>query len=48
MGRTALELIGQGGLGYSFDPLIESKSNSYGEAMKDLLYVARPEYMHSC
>lgn len=37
MGRTALELIGQGGLGYSFDPLTENKSNPYGDAMKELL-----------
>lgn len=22
MGRTSLELVGQGGLGYSFDPLV--------------------------
>lgn len=39
IGRTALELIGQGGLGYSFDPLTEDMHNAFGEAMKDLLYV---------
>lgn len=37
MGRTALELIGQGGLGYSFDPLTENKSNAYGDALKNFL-----------
>lgn len=35
-GRAALELIGQGGLGYSFDPLlVNSESrNEYGDALK--------------
>ncbi|OSX57129.1 hypothetical protein POSPLADRAFT_1050195 [Postia placenta MAD-698-R-SB12] len=36
MGRTALELIGQGGLGYSFDKLVEDGDNEYGRAMKHL------------
>lgn len=36
MGRTALELIGQGGLGYSFDPLVSNVKNLYGEALKEL------------
>ncbi|KAH9939786.1 cytochrome P450 [Epithele typhae] len=46
--RIALELIGQGGLGYSFDPLTEDTANPYGDAMKILmpsmlpLMVARP------
>ena len=39
MSRTALELIGQGGLGHSFDPLIKNESNAFGQALKDLLYV---------
>ncbi|KAI8972795.1 cytochrome P450 [Trametes punicea] len=34
MGRTALELIGQAGLGYSFDALIEERSDTLGEAIK--------------
>lgn len=35
MGRTALELIGQGGLGYSLDPLTPAAvSNSFGDALK--------------
>ncbi|EMD37251.1 hypothetical protein CERSUDRAFT_113894 [Gelatoporia subvermispora B] len=37
MGRTALELIGQGGLGYSFDPLVEDASESTSDAIKTLL-----------
>ncbi|CCM01001.1 uncharacterized protein FIBRA_03049 [Fibroporia radiculosa] len=36
MGRTALELIGQGGLGYSFDPLTEEAHNEDGHALKVL------------
>ncbi|TBU59788.1 cytochrome P450 [Dichomitus squalens] len=34
MGRTALELVGQGGLGYSFDPLIEESRDELTEAVK--------------
>ena len=34
MGRTALELIGQGGLGHSFDPLVEETKDKFSEAMK--------------
>ncbi|KAI0789222.1 cytochrome P450 [Abortiporus biennis] len=37
IGRTALELIGQGGLGYSFDSLTEDKSNAFGDALKNFL-----------
>jgi hypothetical protein len=37
MTRTALELIGQGGLGYSFDSLIAHTPNEFGEALKQLL-----------
>ncbi|KAL4246377.1 cytochrome P450 family protein [Abortiporus biennis] len=33
-GRTALELIGQGGLGYSFDPLVKNIPNTLGDAIK--------------
>ncbi|PCH40528.1 cytochrome P450 [Wolfiporia cocos MD-104 SS10] len=33
-GRAALELIGQAGLGYSFDPLTEQIPNAYGDAFK--------------
>ncbi|OSX59529.1 hypothetical protein POSPLADRAFT_1048841 [Postia placenta MAD-698-R-SB12] len=36
MGRAALELVGQGGLGYSFDPLVRDAEDDYGEALKTL------------
>ncbi|EIW57464.1 cytochrome P450 [Trametes versicolor FP-101664 SS1] len=39
MGRTALELVGQGGLGHSFDPLTEETSDEYTEAVKALVCV---------
>lgn len=32
--RAALEYVGQGGLGYSFDALDESQTNTYSEAIK--------------
>lgn len=35
--RTALELIGQGGLGYSFDPLTESVRNPFADALKEFM-----------
>ncbi|KAI0716435.1 cytochrome P450 [Earliella scabrosa] len=34
MGRGALELIGQTGIGYSFDPLTEDVADAYAEAVK--------------
>ncbi|KAI0833361.1 cytochrome P450, partial [Trametes gibbosa] len=37
MGRTTLELIGQGGLEYLFDLLMEETSNEYTEAVKALV-----------
>ncbi|KAI9069672.1 cytochrome P450 [Trametes sanguinea] len=37
MGRTALELMGQAGLGYSFDPLVAEPKDQYGEALKNLM-----------
>lgn len=36
MTRAALEIIGQGGLGYSFDSLNDKIENSYGNAAKTL------------
>ncbi|THG93595.1 hypothetical protein EW026_g7680 [Hermanssonia centrifuga] len=39
MGRAALELIGQGGLGYSFDPLVANTENTFGDALKALMFV---------
>ncbi|EIM81571.1 cytochrome P450 [Stereum hirsutum FP-91666 SS1] len=40
MTRVALELVGQGGLGYSFETLDERKSNRYAEAVKMLFPTA--------
>ncbi|EKM58812.1 uncharacterized protein PHACADRAFT_112917 [Phanerochaete carnosa HHB-10118-sp] len=37
MGRTALELIGQGGFGHSFDPLVENVENDYANAIKSFV-----------
>lgn len=37
MSRTALELVGQGGLGYSFDPLVEDSKNKLGDAIKVII-----------
>ncbi|OBZ67553.1 hypothetical protein A0H81_12336 [Grifola frondosa] len=37
MGRTALELIGQAGLGYSFDPLVKDVPDAFGDAVKSLV-----------
>ncbi|KAI0760477.1 cytochrome P450 [Fomes fomentarius] len=34
MGRTALELIGQAGLGYSFDPLVKDTPDTLAHAIK--------------
>lgn len=39
MSRTALELVGQGGLGHSFDPLTEETTDEYTEAVKALVWV---------
>ena len=36
MSRTALELMGQAGLGYSFDPLEMDSTDQYGNALKSL------------
>lgn len=37
MGRTALEVIGQGGLGYSFDSFMDDKKDGLTESLKLLL-----------
>ncbi|KAM5535780.1 hypothetical protein V8D89_010594 [Ganoderma adspersum] len=34
MGRAALELLGQGAFGYSFDPLVDDTTNDFAEAVK--------------
>ena len=46
MTRLALELIGQSGLGYSFDPLTEGgDTHPYVNAAKQLAYVYFPGTM---
>ncbi|KAL1946306.1 hypothetical protein VTO73DRAFT_15433 [Trametes versicolor] len=40
MSRAALELIGQGGIGYSFDPLVEDVSDAYADAAKYFVVTA--------
>ena len=47
LGRVALELVGQGTLGYSFDPLVEDRPDSYGEALKTLMCVLVPHLRSS-
>ena len=37
--RAALELVGQGALGYSFDPLVEDVADPFAEAVKSFLWV---------
>ena len=39
MSRTALELIGQAGLGYSFDPLVSDSPDEFTLAVKSFAYV---------
>ena len=39
MGRTALELVGQGGFGYSFDPLVAESKDSFTDAVKSFVHV---------
>ncbi|KAL1942332.1 hypothetical protein VTO73DRAFT_6396 [Trametes versicolor] len=48
MGRAALEMIGQAVIGHSFDPLTESRSHPYAEALKGLVpaIYALSNYFH--
>ena len=34
MARTTLEMLGQAGLGYSFDNFVEDSTDAYGESLK--------------
>lgn len=38
MSRVALELVGQGGLGYHFNALNEDAKNEYAEAVREFTY----------
>ena len=44
--RGALEVMGQAGLGYSFDSFKENSTNEFARALKDLLYfrLSRPTH----
>ena len=37
MGRVALELVGQGALGHSFDPLVEDSKDEFTRAIKSFM-----------
>ena len=39
MARTTLEMLGQAGLGYSFDNFVEDSIDPYGESIKMFLCV---------
>ena len=39
-GRITLEMLGQAGLGYSFDDFVGESADEYGESLKLFLYVA--------
>ncbi|THH32685.1 hypothetical protein EUX98_g1502 [Antrodiella citrinella] len=45
MTRTALELVGQGGLGHSFDPLDRDWKNPFAEAVKALIPTVSPLFI---
>ena len=45
MTRLALELLGQGGLGHSFDSLDDAKPNLLAEDLKALMYVLYIPYV---
>ena len=47
MGRTALELVGQGGLGYSFDPLVAESHDEFAEAVKSFVYVLQSTLIYT-
>lgn len=40
MGRTALELIGRGGLGHSFDRLVAESKDEFTESLKRFMFVS--------
>ena len=37
MARTTLEMLGQAGLGYSFDNFLDDSTDDYGESLKMFL-----------
>ena len=47
MSRTALEVISQGGLGVSIDPLTRDTTDEYTQALKDLMFVPLSSRNHA-
>ena len=47
MGRATLEMLGQAGLGYSFDDFEGDSTDDYGESMTKFLYVPLLSVNHS-
>ncbi len=45
-GRAALEIMGQAGLGCSFDPLVSDKPDEYVTALKSFTYVTSNTNYH--
>lgn len=39
-GRTTLEVLGQAGLGHSFDPLTDDQADDFATAVKEFLWVS--------
>lgn len=48
MARTTLEMLGQAGLGYSFDNFQEDSADHFGESLKNFLYVASFQLSFAC
>ena len=48
MARTTLEMLGQAGLGYSFDNFLKDSTDDYGESLKAFLCVPLPSYDPPC
>ena len=47
MARITLEMLGQAGLGYSFDNFVEDSTDPYGESLRMFLCVQCPFFSHS-
>ena len=47
MARTTLEMLGQAGLGYSFDNFAEDSADAYGDSLKNFLYVKCHPHAHT-
>lgn len=47
MARITLEMLGQAGLGYSFDNFVEDSTDPYGESLRMFLCVQCPFFSRS-